>query len=149
MKKAVIYRLKYAALTLGSLLALTAPVAAVLIAKWESYTSYTYAGSLRLGTGGILAAVVLSLSLLGKLKRPRGIVLMTAIFGFCWLLQAILADLLLLSGMALLGETVYVIFFQTALKRMRERAEEERAAEATARKVDEVLRGRAEDGGQT
>lgn len=145
MKKTVIRKLQYAAVVGASLLALVAPVAAVLIAKWDTYTSHTYAGSLRLGTGGMLAAVFVALMLLGKLRRPRGVLLAAGIFGFCWLLEAILPDLLLLSGMFLLGETVYVIFFQTALRRMREREQEERAADATASRVEEVLNKRTEE----
>ena len=147
MKKTILHRLKYAAMVLASLLALVAPVAVVLIAKWDTYTSYTYAGTLRLGTGGILAVVFVVLMLLGKLRRPRGIILAAGIFGFCWLLQALLVDLLLLSGMFLLGETVYVIFFQTALNRMREREKEERTADATASKMEEIFQKHRESGG--
>lgn len=115
-------RLKYAALTALSYVILVSPVLAVLIAKWDSYTAYVgYGGKLKLTAGGVIALALIFMMMLGKLKLPRGVIIAGAVFALTWMLEAILADLKLLSGMFLLGETLYYIFFQTTLRRLGER----------------------------
>ena len=114
------HKLKYAVLVVLGFLVLVAPMLTVVILKWDVYTHQSYGGTLKLTAGGVIAAVFLFLMILGKLRMPRGVVIAGVIFAMTWLLEAILRDLKLLSGMFLLGETLYYIFFQTVLKRMRE-----------------------------
>lgn len=112
-------KVKYALLVLASFIVLTAPLLIVLCVKWDTYTtSYSYGGTIKLTAGGVMAVGFLIMMLLGKLKMPRGIIIAGVVFIFAWLLESILKDLKLLSGMFLLGETLYYIFFQTALKRV-------------------------------
>lgn len=140
-------RCKYAALYCASMIALLAPIAIVVIAKWDTYTAYGAGGTVKLCAGGVLAVIFTGLMLAGRLKMPSAMVLAVAIFGFAWLLEAVLHDLLLLSGMLLLGETVDYLFFQTALKRMRRQMEAERTADATAERIEEMIKQYA--GGKT
>lgn len=113
-------KIKYALLSALGFLVLVAPVLTVVLLKWDTYTAHSYGGTLKLTAGGVMAAIFLFMMVIGKLKMPRGIIVAGAIFGFAWLLESVLQDLKLLSGMFLLGETLYYIFFQTVLKRMRE-----------------------------
>ena len=115
-------KLKYAALSALSYLILVSPVLTVLLLKWDSYTEFSgYGGKLKLTAGGVIALGLIFMMMLGKLKLPRGIIIAGAVFALTWMLEAILADLKLLTGMFLLGETLYYIFFQTTLKRLGER----------------------------
>ena len=105
-------KVKYVVLTLASFIVLTAPLLIVLCVKWDTYTtSYSYGGTIKLTAGGVMAVGFLIMMLLGKLKMPRGIIIAGVVFMFAWLLESILKDLKLLSGMFLLGETLYYIFF--------------------------------------
>lgn len=117
-------KIKYALLVSLGFLVLVAPMLTVVILKWDVYTEQTYGGTVKLTAGGILAAIFLFLMVLGKLHMPRGIIIAGVIFALACLLEAVLRDLKLLSGMFLLGETLYYIFFQTVLKRMREQIQE-------------------------
>ncbi|MBE6546347.1 MAG: hypothetical protein E7668_02755 [Ruminococcaceae bacterium] len=117
-------KVNYALMSVLGFLVLIAPMLTVVILNWEEYTAHSYGGTIKLTAGGVMAAVFLFLMVLGKLKMPRGIIIAGVIFGFAWLLESILQDLKLLSGMFLLGETLYYIFFQTILKRMRDQLKE-------------------------
>lgn len=117
-------KVNYALMSVLGFLVLIAPMLTVVILNWEEYTAHSYGGTIKLTAGGVMAAVFLFLMVLGKLKMPRGIIIAGVIFGFAWLLESILQDLKLLSGMFLLGETLYYIFFQAILKRMREQLKE-------------------------
>lgn len=125
-------KVKYALLSIVSYIILVAPLLTVLIVKWDSYTEYVgYGGKLKLTAGGVIACALMLMMMLGKLKLPRGIIVAGAVFAFTWLLEAILKDLKLLSGMFLLGETLYYIFFQTTLRRL---GEQSRAHDTEAKK---------------
>lgn len=147
MNRNVKQKCKYALLVLSGLISLILPVAAVVAVRWETYTAHTVGGSLRLGVGGMAAVALCTLMLLDKMPKPRGIVLSAVLFGFCWLLQSLLSDLLLLTGMVLVGETVYVVFFQTALRRMRERERQTEAARAAAEQAEKIWRSHADKNG--
>lgn len=127
-------------LYIGSFLTSVAPLTAVLIAKWDTYTGSSPASAFKLCTGGAMVAVFVFLKVVGKLKVPRGIVLFGTIFVMCYLLQAILSDLLLLSGMALAGEAADCAIFQWQIKNYKTSIEENKKADLIAEKIDEKLR---------
>ena len=112
-------RLKYILLVIGSFLVTCAPLVTVLILKWDVYTAQSYGGTVNLCVGGVLALVFLLLKVVGKLRLPRRIILYALVFAFAVLMEAVLLDLKLLSGMALLGEALDYILFQSALKKYR------------------------------
>ena len=140
MKQKSKMRCKYALLFCASFLTMLTPLAVVMILKWDTYTAYSIGGTVKLCVGGVLAVIFTALMLAGKLKMPGSVALAAGIFGFAWLMEAILNDLLLLSGMFLLGETIDFLFFQTALKRMREQMQAERTADATAERVEQLMK---------
>ena len=61
------------------------------------------------------------------------------VFLLTYLLEAILADLILLSGMALLGEVMDMIFIRPFVRRAREEITIKKTADATAEQVKAVL----------
>lgn len=130
-------------LRLGGLIATVAPLAVTLILKRGEYFT-TPAESVKLGLGALLALLFIGLKALGKIKIPRGIVAYGVVFLLSYLLESVLSDLLLLSGMALLGEILDLLFFRSAIKRTEKKlALTEQASttsEATAVAVEELLK---------
>ena len=61
------------------------------------------------------------LKVIGKLQMPRRIVLFGIVFVMAYLLQALMNDLILLSGMALAGEVLDMLFFQYFIKKTKEK----------------------------
>lgn len=82
----------------------------------------------------------LFMKVVGKLKMPRRIVLYGIVFTMAYLLQAILSDLVLLSGMALVGEFLDSICFQNAIKNTKEKIYVGKTADATTAQVEEVIK---------
>ena len=115
------------------------PLAAVLIINWDKYTE-TPEQSVKLCIGGLMAAVFIFLKVIGKLHMPRRIVLFGVVFIMSYLLQVILNDLVLLSGMALFGEVVDYLFFQRSIKTIKEQIFISKSADATAVQVEEVIK---------
>lgn len=132
-------RLKYAVYAVMSATVATLPTALLLVLNWGKYTGYTAKGTLRLGAGATIALVFIGLKLAGRLKPPRGITLFAAVFGMTYLLEPLVSDLLLLSGTALVGETVDWLFVRTALTRTREKLKAERTTAAAAEQLGEIM----------
>ena len=126
-------------LYIGSFLVSIAPLLAVLIARWNVYTK-TPGDTVKLCIGGVICLFFIFLKVIGKLKMPSRIVLFGVVFTLVYLLKAILDDLLLLSGMALAGELLDMLFFQMAIRRTKERILIEKTSTATSEKVEEVIK---------
>ena len=126
-------------LYIGSFLVSIAPLLAVLIARWNVYTK-TPGDTVKLCIGGVICLFFIFLKVIGKLKMPSRIVLFGVVFALLYLLKAILDDLLLLSGMALAGELLDMLFFQMAIRRTKERILIEKTSTATSEKVEEVIK---------
>lgn len=133
-------KIKFAVYAVFSFFVSVLPVALILFINWGKYTGYTVAGTLRLGVGAIIACTCVVLKIIGKLKMPRRIILFASIFAMSYLLQPVLADLMLISGMALAGEFVDFLFFQTAIKKIKDEINTEKASDATATKVEEIIK---------
>ena len=126
-------------LYIGSFLVSIAPLLAVLITRWNVYTK-TPGDTVKLCIGGVICLFFIFLKVIGKLKMPSRIVLFGVVFALVYLLKAILDDLLLLSGMALAGELLDMLFFQMAIRRTKERILIDETSTATSEKVEEVIK---------
>ena len=95
---------------------------------------------MKLGIGGVLLAIIIALMILGRMKMQRRIVSLSMCFIMSYLLQAVLADLVLLLGLALIGEALDLFLFQGAIKRINERIHIEKTADAAGERFEEVLK---------
>lgn len=125
-------------LTLLSCLVSAAPLCTVLVLKRGEYFK-TVQDAFKLSVGGGILAVCLVIKLVGRFKMPRGIAGSGIIFVLAWLLEAVLADLMLLSGMYLIGEMLDFALFSWQIKRLRENMVTEKNAKATATEVEAVM----------
>jgi hypothetical protein len=116
-----------------------AQLIAVLAINWQSYTE-TAAEAVKLTVGGVLVAIFMLLKVLGKLKIPRRVVCYAFVFALAYLLEAVLADLMILSGAAMLGEVVDYIFLQRAIKGTKEAVLAAGTADATAERVEDMFK---------
>ncbi len=87
-----------------------------------------------------MCVIFIGLKVLGKLKMPREIVTLTILFIMAYLLKALLNDLVLLLGMALIGAVLDSMFFQKAIKRTRENILIAKTADVTTAQVEEVMK---------
>lgn len=125
-------------LQIGSFIVSIAPLVIVLIINWGKYTK-TPGETVKLCIGGIMVAFFIFLKVIGKLKMPRRIVLFGVVFIMAYLLQAIMNDMLLLSGMALLGEFIDMVCFQGFMKKLEENILVGKTANATTDQVEKVI----------
>lgn len=133
------YRTRLFFLYLFSFIVSCAPIIICLIVNFDKYTK-TPGDSVKLCFGGVIALIFVFLKVVGKLKIPSRIVLFGIIFLMSYLLEAVLDDMLLLSGMALLGEVVDALFFRGAIKRTKEAMHIGKTADATAGQVEEIIK---------
>lgn len=131
-------RLRRALLYIGSFIAFTAPLVICFVIKREEYIKAPGDG-LKLGIGGVLLGIIIALMILGRMKMQRRIVSLGISFIMAYLLQAVLADLVLLLGLALLGEALDLFLFQGAIKRINERIHIEKTADATEERFEKVI----------
>lgn len=125
-------------LQIGSFFVSIAPLIIVLIINWGEYTK-TPGETIKLCIGGIMALFFIFLKVIGKLKMPRRIVLFGVVFLMAYLLQAIMDDMILLSGMALLGEFIDLVCFQGFIKKLKENILIGKTANATTDQVEQVI----------
>ena len=122
-----------------SFLVSIAPVTVCLILNWGDYVK-TPGDTIRLSLGGIALACILFLKVIGKLKMPRRVVAFGIAFIMSYLLQAVLKDLILLTGMALLGEFIDCLIFQRAIRITKENILVGKTADKTTEQVEEVIK---------
>ena len=137
-KKKPNLRLRLVLLYIGSFITCVAPLLVCFIVNWDKYTK-TPSDTVKLCIGGILALFFLFLKVIGKLKMPRRIVLFGVVFIMAYLLQAIMDDMILLSGMALLGEFIDLVCFQGFIKKLKENILIGKTANATTDQVEQVI----------
>ena len=125
-------------LTILSFVTSILPVVLVVGINWNTYVETT-GDAVKLTCGGIIAVFLVLLKVMDKLKVPNKFVLLGSVFVMSYLLQSILQDLTLLSGMALLGEVLDCFLFQTPIKRLREAIMIEKTADATSSKIESII----------
>ena len=138
MKIKIKGNIKLALLYICSFLASTLPLLVVIISKWGTYVQ-TPADTVKISIGGLMGLFFIFLKAVGKLKIPSRIILFAVIFVMAYLLQSLLADLILLSGMALLGEVIDYFVFQRMIRITKENLTVEKTADATSAKVEDIL----------
>ena len=130
---------------LGSFGVTVAPVAGVILSRWELYTKD--GGGVKLGFGGILLVGLLLLAFLGKVKIPGRVVFLGIICGLTFLLKAVITDLPLLSGVAFGSVTADALWTGRMAKKYKKELELREAADRTSRAtlegVKEYLAGNA------
>jgi hypothetical protein len=139
MKKKPKYKARLVFLYICSFLVSIAPLVVCFVLNWGDYTK-TPGDTVRLSFGGIILATLVFMKVIGKLKMPRRIVSFGIAFVMAYLLQAVLQDLLLLTGMALLGEFIDYMFFQKAIKKTKEDMLVGKTADVTTAQVEEVIK---------
>lgn len=116
---------------LGSFGVTVAPVAGVILSRWELYTKD--GGGVKLGFGGILLAGLLLLAFLGKVKIPGRVVFLGIVCGLTFLLKAVIVDLPLLSGVAFGSVTADALWTGRMAKKYKKELELREAADRTSR----------------
>ena len=129
---------KAAALTLGGFLLSAAPLAVTLAARWGVYV-HTPGDGVRLGFGAIVCLALLFAKAVGRLPVPRRAVVYGVACLLSYLMEALLSDLCLLTGMALVGEVLDAVFCAAPLARLRRRIRDTESAAVTAEAVRTAL----------
>jgi hypothetical protein len=132
-------KFKLAMLYVCSFLASTLPLLFVIINRWDHYAQAP-SDTIKITIGGLIGLFFLFLKAIGKLKMPSRIILFSVIFVMAYLLKNLLDDIILLSGMALLGEVIDFFVFQRMIKITRENIIVSKTADATTAKVEEMIK---------
>lgn len=138
MKMATKLKSRLFFLRLFSFIFSVGPLAVILIHNADEYIA-TVSDAVKLSLGGVLIVVFLILKAMGKLAIPRRITGYAIAFGMCYLFASVLADMLLITGAALLGEVIDYVIFQPWIKRTKEQLVIEKSADATADKLEGIL----------
>lgn len=138
-KKPPKYELRLVLLYIGSIFSLIAPLATLFIIRRDVYIM-TPEQSVKLCIGGVMIAVFVILMVMDRLKMPPRIILCALILIMSYLFQSILNDLVLISGLALVGELIDLVFFRTPIKKTKEAIMIGKTADATASQVEDVLK---------
>lgn len=126
-------------LQIASFLVSIAPIVVAFGVNWNRYTS-TPSSTVKLCIGGAIALVFAFLITIGKLRIPKRIVLFGIVFFLSYLLEEVVKDIVLLSGMAFLGSLIDTVFFSRAIKKTQEAILVGKTANATTQQVEEVIK---------
>ena len=129
---------KLLGLALASFIVSAGPLVSVIIANRAKYFT-TPSATVKIGIGALIGFFLLFLKVLGKLKIPSGVCAYGIVFVLSYLLVPLLQDITLIAGAALLGEVLDYVFIQRLIKAERTRIQNERAADVTAEKVEELF----------
>lgn len=140
MEKKPKLRLRLAVLYIFELAVLVGPLLTVLILNRARYFT-TVADTVKVSIGGVLCLIFLALMVFGKLHVSSGLFGTGAVFVLSWLLDAILQDLFLLSGMAFAGKVLDSIFFMPRARNLREQIRIGKTADAAATETVKQLEG--------
>ena len=116
------------------------PVASYFFANVDRYV-VTVPDRVKLSVGLVCLSVIVFLKVLGKLRMPSRAVLFGFVFVMCYLLERVLADMMMFSFLALVGEVLDMIC-QGIIKHEKEKKFAQKTAERTAVEIERVLNGR-------
>lgn len=121
-KKKVKDKTKLTLLRSGGALVTFAPLITAIGINFKDYVSTTPA-AVSISIGGAMAIAVVIIQLLGKGKQILGnaVVVSGIIFVFCILLEPLILNLKLLTGMVFLGEAGYSVVFKTPITNIKKR----------------------------
>ena len=124
----------------GSFLTSVLPLCIAVAMNAGEWFSTSPAAGIKMAVGAVIGIFLIALKVLGRLKIPSGIVGYGLVFAMCYLLGPVLDDLLLLSGMALVGEIGDAILFRGAIKRTKENITIGKTADTTSTQVEELFK---------
>ena len=133
-------QLKIPGLYLLSLVLSVCPVGVYFFVNADKYISTVQEG-IKLGAGAVLLLVIVLLKVMGKLRVPSRVTLFGLVFTLCYLLQAVLNDLIVFSFLALVGEMADTVC-QIFIRRARAEKDAELTAKITAKEIERAVRGR-------
>ena len=128
---------KIAGLYALSFLCSVLPVTIYFAINHAKYIS-TVPDKIKLGIGAVALIAIVVLKLCGKLKINSRIVVFGIVFALSYLLDSILNDLIIFSGLALLGEALDMIV-TIFIKREKRKLEINENAEASAKANEKVI----------
>lgn len=133
-------KIKIPLIYIASFLASTLPVLIYFFINMDKYVK-TVPDRVKLSFGGIIALGIVVLKVLGKLKVPSRLVGFGIVLILCYLLEALIQDLMVFSFLAFIGELLD-LGFQVYLRKRKKDKENEKAAQKTAEAIERVLNGR-------
>lgn len=113
-------QIKLGALKAGGVITAIAPLVTVIAINWNDYVIASNGNTVKLTAGGCIAVFLIIFSALGRLKMPSKLTFYVMLLVLVYLLEPILADLKLLSAMALLGEGASCVTFNLFSKKYEE-----------------------------
>ena len=129
-------RIKIPLLYLLSFALSVLPVVTYVVLHRDRYFT-TLPQQVKLSVGGAFLVVIVLLKAMGKLRAPGRVGLFGTVFLLCYLLEAVLNDLIILSFLALVGEVMDSVC-QAYIRRVKQ----EKEAQLTAAHVKKALSGR-------
>ena len=133
-------RAKLFFLVTGGFLSSVMPLVVLFFMKWDEYVTAVPGGAIRLSLGGGIIGILILLKVLGKMKLPSRLCVMAVALVMVYLLEAVLRDLSLILWVAIAGEAMDAFLFSPFARRVRERIAIAKQADATADRVEELLR---------
>ena len=115
------------------------PLVTVLIVNRARYFA-SVEDAVKLTVGGVLCLLFLAIVIFGKMRAPSGLFLCAFVFVLSCLLEPILQDMKLLSGMALTGACTDWIFFSPRVRRCRQLLHMDEQANTTAAATEEIIK---------
>ncbi len=134
-------RVKIVLLYILSFVCSVAPVTVYFCINHDKYIM-TVPDKIKLGFGAAIVTVIVVLKLIGKLKVNSRIAIFATVFILAYLLEAVLADLLVFSFLALVGEIADTIIMAFVKKMKRDLLVKESAdvnAQANARELEKAF----------
>ena len=130
-------RIKIFLLYVLSFLCSVGPVSVFFLINWDRYVQ-TVPEKIKLSCGIVFLLIIVLLKVMGKLRLPSRAALFGIIFVMCYLLEAIIDDLLILSFLALVGELLDAIC-QLFLRQAKKKQNNEELAETVANAISGLV----------
>ena len=132
-------KVKLRCLQAGGIVASVAPLATVVGLNWENYVQ-TSRSAVGLTVGGIMLVFLVAVQMLGKARKVfgNGVVVTGFIFVLVCLLEPIILELKLLTGMMLAGQGLN-LGVQVPVRRLQKRLDDENTAKVTSNGVSAAL----------
>ena len=138
-KKQKNYKRRLLILYVFSIIVCILPLLVLFFVNRNEYIK-SVADGWKLSIGGVCAIVIIALSIIGKLKIPKLVVTLAVLTVLSYLLQSVLNDLTLIFGVGLLSAFIDEIIFKNAINATKKRIENEKTADATVSKKEELLK---------
>ena len=133
-------RIKIPLLYLLSLVLSILPVGIYFLVNLDRYC-LTLHDRVKLTAGGVLLVFIVLLKVIGKLKMPSRVTVFLTVLILCYLLERVMADILIFTFLALIGELLDSAC-HILIRRERQRQLDEKSAEICAREINRALSGR-------